>query len=141
MSHDRAFIDHVVTSTLVFEGEGRVQEYVGGYEDWLRQKPPDTSPIVNREFRRPAPAAVTGHAESKRKLSFNEQREIGELPARIEEMEAEQGQLYAAVNGPVFYKQSSETITRTLARLEELKDSLLQAYARWDELDSRGENS
>ena len=141
VSHDRAFIDHVVTSTVVFEGGGRVREYVGGYEDWLRQKPAEPVPIVNRELRRPAPLPITANAGARRKLSFNEQREIGELPARIAAMEAEQEQLSAAVHGPDFYKQSSETIARTLARLEELKDSLLQAYVRWDELDSRERNS
>ena len=136
VSHDRAFIDHIVTSTLVFEGGGRVQEYVGGYDDWLRQKSPDQSEIVNRESQRAAPA-VAGHPGPPKKLSFKERREFDELPSRIEKLEGEQERLHAAVAGADFYKESSDAIARTLARLDELKASLLDAYARWDELDSR----
>ena len=137
VSHDRAFIDHVVTSTLVFEGDGRVQEFVGGYEDWLRQKSAQQLPIANRESPRPAKVPPTGNAGDKKKLSFKEQREIEELPRRIEQMEAEQDGLHARIASPEFYKESSDDIARALARIDELKDSLHDAYARWDELDSR----
>jgi ATP-binding cassette subfamily F protein uup len=134
VSHDRAFIDHIVTSTLVLEGDGRVQEYVGGYEDWLRQRP---EPIVERESPKPAPAANTGNARARKKLSFNEQRELDELPRRIEQLETELEGLNATIASPDFYRESSDAIARALARTEELKDSLHNAYARWDELDSR----
>jgi len=134
VSHDRVFIDDVVTSTLVFEGNGRVQEYVGGYQDWLRQKIEPQAPVVTRESQRPAKAAGAG---VKRKLSFNERREMDELPGRIEGMEAEQAALDARIVSPDFYKESADDIARALARVDELKDSLHDAYARWDELDSR----
>jgi len=135
VSHDRAFIDHVVTSTLVFEGDGHVQEYVGGYDDWLRQRSTAQTVLAvdtpARRMPQPSLPAASG------KLSFNEQRELEDLPGRIHKMEAEQQQLGAAMNGPDFYKESAGAITRALARIDELKDALLRAYARWDELDSR----
>ena len=143
VSHDRVFIDDVVTSTLVFEGNGRVQEYVGGYQDWLRQTSETPSPADTRELQRrvKTPAAgsangVTG-ATVRKKLSFNEQREMDELPGHIERMEAEQTELDARIASPEFYKESADDIARALARIAELKDSLHDAYARWDELDSR----
>jgi ATP-binding cassette subfamily F protein uup len=136
VSHDRAFIDHVVTSTLVFEHNGRVQEYVGGYEDWLRQRPTDH--MAGEE---PAPKAVVKPKPSvKKKLSFKEQRELEELPRRIAEMESEQEGLRARIASPTFYKESPDNIARALARIDELKDSLHTAYARWDELDSRSKS-
>ncbi len=137
VSHDRAFIDNVVTSTLVFEGDGRVEEYVGGYEDWLRQKPQVQLPIANRQSAPPTSVPTEGNAGTRRKLSYREQQEFDDLPALIAGIESEQEALNAAVAASEFYKESADAIARTLARLEELKDSLLRAYARWDELDSR----
>ncbi|MEO5739189.1 MAG: ATP-binding cassette domain-containing protein [Vicinamibacterales bacterium] len=135
VSHDRAFIDHVVTSTLVFEGDGRVQEYVGGYEDWQRQK--SDRPAAAEESPRRPKAPVTGRAGSKKKLSFKERREIEELPQRIERMETEQEGLHTRIASPEFYKEPPDAIARALARIDELKGSLHDAYARWDDLDSR----
>jgi ABC transport system ATP-binding/permease protein len=133
VSHDRAFIDHVVTSTLVLEGEGCVQEYVGGYTDWQRQR-------RHAEHAQPQPLASATHAVRpglNRKLSYREQRELEELPGRIGAMEREQEQLTAAVAAPGFYKETAEAIHRTLARVAALEQELLDVYARWDELDSR----
>ena len=138
VSHDRAFIDHVVTSTLVFEGDGRVEEYVGGYEDWLRQRPAVESPVGNRESEKAASAPTRGNTWTRKKLSYREQQEFDDFPALIERMESELHALNADVASPDFYKESADNITRALARIDELKDSLLSAYARWDELDSRG---
>ncbi len=140
VSHDRAFIDHVVTSTFVFEGEGRVQEYIGGYEDWLRQRrQAEPAPV-----RRAAAADANGgtsdgkeRARSSRKPSYKEQLELEELPSRIEALEAEQQQLLATVASADFYKLPATDIHDALARLEELETLLLAAYTRWDALDSR----
>ena len=140
VSHDRAFIDHVVTSTFVFEGEGRVQEYIGGYEDWLRQRrQAEPAPV-----RRAAAADASGgtsdgkeRARSSRKPSYKEQLELEELPSRIEALEAEQQQLQSTVASPDFYKRPATDIHDALARLEELETLLLAAYTRWDALDSR----
>jgi len=138
VSHDRAFIDHVVTSTLVFEGEGRVQEYVGGYADWMRQRRHAT-PAPARRIQSVGPGGLDAPAvePTRRKLSYREQRELDQLPARIEDFEAEQQRLQAAVADPGLYKESAETIHQTLARLDTIEQSILDSYARWDELDAR----
>jgi ATP-binding cassette subfamily F protein uup len=155
VSHDRVFLDNVVTSTLVFEGDGRVQEFVGGYEDWLRQRSAGAGSGRSsaRQARRrvdtgratPAAQAVASpdrpDADPRlmppRKLSFKEQREFDALPARIEALETEERTLNATFGDPGFYKEPADTIRRTLARLEEVRAELVVAYARWDELDSR----
>jgi ATP-binding cassette subfamily F protein uup len=139
VSHDRAFIDHVVTSTLVFEGDGRVQEYVGGYEDWLRQRR-QAEPAPARRAEAPSVAnerAINADQLAPRKPSYKEQRELEQLPSRIEALEAEQQQLQAAVASPEFYKRPAADIHEALRRLEEIETLLLAAYARWDTLDSR----
>jgi ABC transport system ATP-binding/permease protein len=139
VSHDRAFIDHVVTSTLVFAGDGRVQEYVGGYEDWLRQRPsPPAAPEPAASQVRQAPAREPATPTAARKLSYREQQELQQLPGRIEALEAEQARLNAMAASADFYKEAPETIRQTLARLEALPQELLDLYARWDELDARG---
>jgi ATP-binding cassette subfamily F protein uup len=139
VSHDRAFIDHVVTSTLVFEGEGRVQEYVGGYEDWLRQRRQSAPAQAQRVAAGSAREVVTSHAKdprAPRKLSYKEQRELEELPSRIDILETEQRQLQSRVASAEFYKESAAEIHEALSRLDELETLLLAAYARWDALDS-----
>jgi len=135
VSHDRAFIDHVVTSTLVFEGDGHVQEYIGGYEDWLRQR----RSVVSGSSRTPVLSGFsrTRSVTSPRKPSYKEQLELEQLPARIEALEVEQRQLQAAVSDADFYKKPAGEIHETLGRLEELETLLLDAYTRWDALDSR----
>jgi ATP-binding cassette subfamily F protein uup len=139
VSHDRAFLDNVVTSTFVFEGDGRVTEYVGGYEDWLRQRPPPAeaapsavtrTPAVLKAERQPAPP-------ERRKPTYKEMKELEELPARIDLLEAEQRQLNGLVAAPEFYKEGPATIKEVLARLDELEREVREAYARWHELDSR----
>jgi len=144
VSHDRAFLDHVVTSTLVFEGRGRIGEYVGGYEDWLRQRsqptPADTFGTAQQTRTRTGPTADAPPMASepgKRKLSYKEQRELEGLPGRIEAIESERQRLQATVSGPDFYKESREVITTALARLEAIETELGGLYARWDALESR----
>jgi len=140
VSHDRAFIDHVVTSTLVFEGSGLVMEYPGGYEDWLRQRPKSDSaagPARRTARPRAVPQDTAQSTIRPRKLSYKEQQEFEQLPARIEALESEQQQLQSVVAGPLFYTQPAGEITRILARLEELDELLLECYERWDAFDSR----
>jgi ATP-binding cassette subfamily F protein uup len=139
VSHDRAFIDHVVTSTLVFEGGGRVQEYVGGYEDWLRQRRQSAPAQAQRVAAGSAREVVTSHAKdprAPRKLSYKEQRELEELPTHIDTLETEQRQLQSRVASAEFYKESAAEIHEALSRLDELETLLLAAYTRWDALDS-----
>ena len=141
VSHDRAFIDHVVTSTLVFEGDGRVQEYVGGYEDWLRQRrhaePDRARKAVAASNVGAAASGASDSSRNARKPSYKEQLELDQLPSRIEALEAEQQQLQSDVTSDDFYKRPAPEIHEVLARLEELETLLLTAYTRWDALDSR----
>jgi ABC transport system ATP-binding/permease protein len=141
VSHDRAFLDNVVTSTFVFEGNEHVQEYIGGYEDWLHQKAASAAKGSTSKARRQTLAAGTSREDSaapaRKKLSYVEQREFDRLPERIEALELEQQQLSDAIAHPDFYREAAETIRQHLTRLEVLEKELLNAYALWDELDSR----
>ncbi len=132
VSHDRAFVDNVVTSTIVFAGNGRIEEYVGGYQDWLRQR--DSSLQATRTSNPQNDtheATKVRHTQSK-KLSFKEQRELNELPGKIEALEAEQAKLQQQFASTEFYKQDAEVIAQAAARLKQLEDELLQAYKKWD---------
>jgi ABC transport system ATP-binding/permease protein len=141
VSHDRAFLDNVVTSTLVFEGDGRVQEYVGGYDDWLRQRSSGEvrpQPDAGGHRRGKARAGPTRTpAPTSKKLSYKEQRELDALPSQIDALESEQRNLNARIAGPDFYKESRDEIAAALARVEALQRELAEAYARWHDLDSR----
>jgi ATP-binding cassette subfamily F protein uup len=151
VSHDREFLDNVVTSTLAFEGGGRIGEYVGGYEDWLRQRPTDAAafqPAAGRVTSIPsaapkpaqpaAPApAPKPRAGGQRKLTFKEQRELEGLPARIEALEAEERALHERAAAPDFYKEGAEAIKAALARAEDVTREREQAYARWLELSEK----
>jgi len=143
VSHDRIFLDHVVTSTLAFEGKGRVTEYVGGWEDYLRQAggklspSPRGEPSSVSEARRSTPGPDSTAVALKRKLTYNEQREYESLPARIEALEAEQQQLRVASESAAFYREPADRIREVLARLEALGPELEAALERWMELDER----
>ncbi|HYS26489.1 MAG TPA: ATP-binding cassette domain-containing protein [Vicinamibacterales bacterium] len=140
VSHDRAFIDDVVTSTLAFEGNGRVQEYVGGYEDWLRQRPvpaPSAAPPA-REGRVPGGAGrVLSDPATPKKLTYREREELEQLPSKIHALEEEQRALAARIAAPDFYKEPADAIAQALERVDAIHDELLEALARWDELESR----
>lgn len=148
VSHDRAFLDNVVTSTLVFEGEGRVREYVGGYQDWLRQGgSPRLLGVQTREDSKPAPAAAkaepaaaaapvaTAAVPAKRKLSYKEQRELDALPGAIETAEIELEALQTAIADPGFYQMPGEVTQAKLARMDALQAELDRLIERWAELE------
>ena len=157
VSHDRVFLDRIVTSTLAFEGEGRVTEYVGGWEDFLRQRSSTTksqSPTARTQGATPnsppptprtAGAAGTSQSATRTKatvtpaakLSFKEKRELEALPVQIEAMEGEQARLQKESESSAFYKESAEHIKRVLTRLEVLGSEIERATARWVELDER----
>jgi ATP-binding cassette subfamily F protein uup len=138
VSHDRAFLDNIVTSTLVLEGDARVEEYVGGYEDWLRQRVPAPASAPAGAARRDGDAArATVAAPSVRKLSYKEERELEVLPARIEALEAEQRALNERVAAPEFYREPAPTISGVLARIAQIDGELGELYDRWEALDSR----
>ncbi len=138
VSHDREFIDNVVTSTLVLEGKGRLADYVGGYTDWVRQRP---NALFNAESAAPAkaspsPVQTALAAEPKRKLSYKDARELELLPARIEQLEADIAARAAAMNEPKFYQQDSAAILALNETTAKLQADLEHAYQRWNELDA-----
>ncbi|MCD9028466.1 ATP-binding cassette domain-containing protein [Luteimonas sp. BDR2-5] len=141
VSHDRDFLDNVVTSTLVMEGDGRVGEYIGGYEDWLRQRPDPAAARAVPETPKPAPATVApaaapaAPAAPRRKLSYKDQRELEQLPLRIESLETEIATMTAEMNAPTFYQRDAAAIAAHGAALQQAQEALDAAYARWAELD------
>ncbi len=138
VSHDRAFLDNVVTSCLVFESDGRIREYVGGYTDWLRQRAaPEPLPAVKSK---PAPAAPPKPSKpaTSGRLGYNERRELEQLPARIEELEQRQQALHDLTADPTFYKQDAAIVTQRLEELKALEVDLEATYARWEALEGRG---
>ena len=138
VSHDRVFLDRVVTSTVAFEGNGRVVEYVGGYEDYLRQRP---QPESERGWG-PASTDKTRPSRSRpRRLSYNEQREREALPEKIAALEAEQQRLRDESASPEFYKSPADHIHAVLARIETIQVELDAALERWIELEAIGETS
>jgi len=137
VSHDRTFLDNVVTSTLVFEGEGKFLEYAGGYEDWERYQ--RQIPAANSRAQRTAAAAVpvkSSSSDKRRRLSYKERRELDQLPAKIEALEAEQVELHARMGSGDFYRQSSDKIAAAVERLGAVKCELELHYERWQILDS-----
>jgi ABC transport system ATP-binding/permease protein len=146
VSHDRTFLDNIVTSTLAFE-DGVVTEYVGGWADYLRQRPrPERGAKAPRESERGwGPASIDKSRqsrsdksiESRRKLLFNEQRELVSLPSQIEALESEQQRLREESESSEFYKSPADHIRTVLARIDQISDELNMALARWMELEER----
>ena len=137
VSHDRVFLNNVVTSTMVLEGDGLINEYVGGYDDWLSQrKSADLASVKAKpvkEIMRPKIPAVA------RKLTVKEQRELDSFPSLIEKIEAEQKELYALLADFNFYQKDPAEIAKTEARSEFLSNELEKAYARWEHLEELSE--
>jgi ATP-binding cassette subfamily F protein uup len=141
ISHDRAFLDNVVSSCLVFEGDGRVSEHVGGYSDWRRQRDAAAAgstprrPSSTSDGTRPSESKLAARVPVARKLTYKEQRELESLPQRIEHLEAEQTLLQQRAADPDLYKQAGDEITAVLKRLEEVGAELEAAYVRWELLE------
>ncbi|QFY44369.1 ATP-binding cassette domain-containing protein [Candidatus Methylospira mobilis] len=140
VSHDRAFLDNVVTSSLVFEGNGVVNEYVGGYSDWLEYKKLSEA-AATPDKNKPALAAsqqktAIESPKTAKKLSYKDQKELEALPAQIELLEQRQEELNALLQSPAFYKLEQRDMNEKLAALGALESQLKQAYERWNELDA-----
>jgi ATP-binding cassette subfamily F protein uup len=143
VSHDRRFLDAVVTSTIVWEGDvapGRWREYEGGYEDWQRQRAhhaPPATPATPPSSARAAPAAADAAQAPVRKLGFKEQRELDELPERIDALEAEQRAIGERLAGQEVYVRDPGAVAALRARYAQLDGEIAQAMARWELLASR----
>jgi ATP-binding cassette subfamily F protein uup len=132
VSHDRAFLDNVVRSTLAWEGDGQWRDYIGGYSDWLRQKASaEPSPAA-----RPARTQTERAPASPRRVGFKEKRELHDLPGRIEKLEAEKQELYAVMATPNFYATPVEEMSRMRERLAAIEAAIHSSYARWMELEA-----
>ncbi|MBF8274977.1 MAG: transporter ATP-binding protein [Candidatus Brocadiaceae bacterium] len=133
VSHDRAFLNNVVTSVFVYERDGKINEYVGGYDDWQRlveekkKASPEKTPAKSEPARKPG--------ERQRKLSFKEQRELDSLPQRIEALETEQHQLYQTMSDPLFFQKGKEEIAQVKSRISAIEEELTKVYQRWESLD------
>lgn len=139
VSHDRAFLDNVVTSVYVFEQPGTVNEYVGGYSDWLAysQMQARAQSQLDKQAGVATKKMTTEQPSTqKKKLSYKEQQELQQLPVQIEYMEAEQAALNAKMNQADFYKQDPETVAKAVAQLQNLEESLQNLYFRWDQLEA-----
>ncbi len=142
VSHDREFLNNVVTSTISFEGDGIVLEYAGGYDDYLIQHKKDTTPPFEPPKTEAKPVSAAKPAAEKkeanklrgRKLSYKEQRELDSLPEKIEQLEAEQEELQAKMAEPSFYQKPQDEIKQVSQRLEAVGEELLECLERWEEL-------
>ena len=133
VSHDRAFLDNVVTQTIAFEGEGRWKEYAGGYADWVRARGSAERPNVTKG----SVPGVTERTRRPAKLSYNETRELEALPAKLEALENEQRELAERLADPALYQDRSADIVALNARHEALETELLELLARWEELEAK----
>ncbi len=147
VSHDRAFLDAVVTQSLAYEGDGRFREYAGGYSDWQRQRPgpapqrrPGQEPRASRKSVKPdagAPTARAQGSETPKRLTRNEEQELADLPERIEALEQRQAQLHEELADPALYQVDDGRLPQLQGQLAELEAQLETAYARWQELEAR----
>lgn len=136
VSHDRSFINNVVTSTIVFDDDGIVREYVGGYDDWVRQRAQD------KRAKTPAKEQVKAEAKKvnkKSSLTYQEQLDLEVLPKEIEQCELKQSELHKKISDPAFYQQSTDKQAETQDKLAELTSELEAMYQRWDELEAKKE--
>ncbi|KAF0182505.1 MAG: ATP-binding cassette subfamily F uup [Nitrospirae bacterium] len=133
VSHDREFLNNVVTSTIAFEGNGRLAECVGGYDDWLKQRLSIETVASKKE---PTPVIASRRQERRRALTFNEKKELETLPLRIEALESERDKLCTDMTHPDFYLKDSEKLPEITSRLEALEQAISDAYERWEVLDA-----
>jgi ATP-binding cassette subfamily F protein uup len=133
VSHDRAFLNNIVTSTIVFESDGKLEEYVGGYDDWLRQRKPAAPAQTEKAAK---PKSPRPRQERPRILTFKEKKELEALPLLIETLEAERDGLFEMLASPEFYQQEGSMVSGTKARLGELEKEITESYHRWELLES-----
>ena len=145
VSHDRAFLDNVVTQVIAFEGDGKLMEYVGGYEDWVRVKKFEATQLAPNKTPSPMKGEVGGGSEKlksisssvKSKLSFKETRELEEIPQRIAALEREQEEITAALSAANLYRDNPAHAKQLQVRTAIIEEELLRLMTRWEELENR----
>ncbi|MBE0438892.1 MAG: ATP-binding cassette domain-containing protein [Gammaproteobacteria bacterium] len=138
VSHDRSFLNNVAMSTIVFDDDGQVREYIGGYDDWQQQRAQDKKAAQSQA--KAANKAVKPQAKPAKKksnLSYQEQLDLAAYPQKIEALEQQQAELMTVINQPEFYQQSQDKITKVQDELASLNTELEQAYERWDALEAK----
>lgn len=139
VSHDRTFINNVVTTTIVFD-DGQLREYVGGYDDWLAQRNQDKQRAEQKSAKQAQKAANESKISNKKsKLTYQEQLDLTALPKQIEQLEQQQSALHDTISQADFYQQPAEQVAKVQDQLKQLDDELEQAYERWDELEQKQE--
>jgi ATP-binding cassette subfamily F protein uup len=133
VSHDRAFLDNVVTQTVAAQGDGRWKEYAGGYSDWIRQRASASQSENSPAEKNKAPA----REKQRTKLSYKETRELEALPKEIEALEAEQALLAGKMSAPEYYRQPPEALRADQARAGEIEALLMQKLERWESLEAK----
>ena len=137
VSHDRAFLNNLVTSTLVLYGDGQVREFIGGYDDWQNQKDSEQEARAasKKASKTLSTTPVATKQQASRKLSYKEKNELDQLPAKIEFLETEQAELNVSLADPAFYQNNNADVSQTVERLKAIETELQQAYQRWTELE------
>lgn len=135
VSHDRAFLDNICTSIIAFEGDGEVREYIGGYQDWLRQRPEKPQPAAPKA--QPAARPAARPKDKRQRLSYMEQRELEALPAKIEQLETQISELQNKLADPALYREQPEQVAEATTRLDQMEQELDQSFLRWEELEER----
>ncbi len=137
VSHDRQFLNNIVTSTLVFEGSGVINEYVGGYDDWLRQRKAPTAAKPPGKVEEKSQSPTKASSPAKKKLSYKEQKELETLPQTIEKLEMELAQLHTQLGDPTLYQQGPEKVQALQNQANTTQAALDTAFERWADLDAR----
>ena len=130
VSHDRTFLDNVVTSTIVFEAQGVINEYIGGYSDWLRQRRTIQPAVAKQSAQQPKAQA------NKKKLSYKQQQLLDSLPKKIAALETQLSTIHDQISNAEFYTGDQQQINKVLADAQQIEQELEQAYVQWDELES-----
>ena len=144
VSHDREFLDNVVTQVIAFEGEGILREYIGSYQDWVRTKAAQTTEVSSKVLPKQQEAAATLNSTVSnvassvtKKLSYQENRELQALPGKIDGLEQEQKHIALRLNEPTLYRENSGEVKLLQKRLAVIEDELMACFSRWEELESK----
>lgn len=133
VSHDRSFLNNIVTSTIALEGEGKINEYLGGYDDWIKQKEVQVPEVVKEKPKKDEPNSKSQN--NKKGLSYKENKELEELPLQIQSLEQEQKDLLTVLSDPEIYKNEPEKVNESKNRLDEIENEISEAFERWTYLD------